>query len=327
MAVDLPEAAVAVAVAVAGSDRTYAVFRISPRGMNTSDIESASVQMMSRHQQTAKYLNGVILGALLAFFASSTLPADTTLPIFDTHIHYNHDNWASFSPQAVLALLQQAGVTRALVSSTPDDGTLMLYRQDPKRIIPVLRPYRTPADRVDWFRSAEVLAYIEKRLAQNIYRGIGEFHLTDVGDAATDNIARLIQDAVKHELVLHVHSDAEAIRALFAIGPQVKILWAHAGMSAPPSLVAELLGNHPGLWAEISLRAGDIAPDGRLDAKWRALFLRHPDRFMVGTDTWATFIWSDYVEVVREHRDWLHQLPKDIAVKIAYDNAARLFTR
>ncbi len=282
---------------------------------------------MVHHQQPAQYLSGVILGVLLAFFTCSTLAADTTLPIFDTHIHYNRDDWGSFSPQAVIALLQRAGVPRALVSSTPDDGTLMLYQQDNKRIIPVLRPYRTPADRVNWFRSAEVLAYIEKRLARNIYRGIGEFHLTDVSDAATVHISRLIQAAVKHELVLHVHSDAEAIRALFTIGPQVKILWAHAGISAPPSLVGELLGNHPGLWAEVSLRAGDIAPNGRLDAKWRALFLRYPHRFMVGTDTWATFIWRDYVEVVQDHRNWLNQLPKDIAVKIAYDNAARLFTR
>jgi hypothetical protein len=325
--VDLPEAAVAVVVAAAGSDRPSGVFRISPRGMNTSDNEFANLQIMSRQRHAAKFLGRVILGALLALFTGPTLPADTMLPIFDTHVHYNRDDWASFSPQAVIALLQHAGVTRALVSSTPDDGTLMLYRQDTKRIIPVLRPYRTPADRVDWFGSAEVLAYVEQRLARRIYRGIGEFHLTDVNNAATAQMARLIQDAVNHELVLHVHSDAEAIRELFTIDTQVRILWAHAGMSAPPSLVGELLDSHPGLWTEVSLRAGDIAPNGRLDAEWRALFLRHPERFMVGTDTWATFVWPDYVEVVREHRGWLSQLPKDVAAKIAYDNAARLFIR
>jgi hypothetical protein len=282
---------------------------------------------MSCHKQANKLLNKIIIGALSLLFSSPTLPADETLPIFDTHIHYNRDAWSSFSPQSVIALLQRAGVTRALVSSTPDDGTLMLYRQDTKRIIPVLRPYRTPADRINWFRSAEVLAYVEDRLTQNTYYGIGEFHLTDVSDTATAHIARLVQDAVEHDLVLHVHSDAQAIRTLFTINPQVKILWAHAGMSAPPALIGELLDSHPGLWAEVSLRAGEIAPNGRLDTAWQALFLGHPERFMVGTDTWATFIWLDYVAVIREHREWLRQLPKDIAVKIAYDNAARLFIR
>ncbi len=324
---DPPAAVAAVAVAVAGSGRKYVVLRRSTLGTNASYGEFADLKVMPHHQRTAKTLSRVILAALLVFVTSPTLPADTTLPIFDTHIHYNRDDWAPFSPQAVITLLQRAGVTRALVSSTPDDGTLMLYRHDTQRIIPVLRPYRTPADRVDWFRSADVLAYMQKRLARNIYRGIGELHLTDASHTDTAQIARLVEDAVNHELVLHVHSDAEPIRKLFTIRPQVKILWAHAGMSAGPSLVGELLDSHPRLWTEVSLRTGDIAPNGRLDAEWRALFLRHPERFMVGTDTWATFIWPEYVDIVEEHRDWLRQLPKDVALKIAHDNAARLFIR
>jgi hypothetical protein len=203
----------------------------------------------------------------------------------------------------------------------------MLYREDTKRIVPVLRPYRTPADRTDWFRNDEVLAYIENRLAEGIYRGIGEFHITDVDNVATQQISRLVHIAVKHDLVLHVHSDAEPIRTLFTVNPGAKILWAHAGMSAPPTLIGELMDNYPRLWAEVSLRTDDIAPHGKLEAEWRALLLRHPDRFMVGTDTWATFVWLDYVEVVRRHRRWLAQLPDEIAAQIAFHNAARLFAR
>ncbi len=281
----------------------------------------------SRRPRPAKALGAFILGVLLTCVGNSGPAAETTLPLFDTHVHYNRDDWDAFSPEAVIALMQQAGVTRALVSSTPDDGSLMLYRHDAARIVPILRPYRTPADRVDWFRSDAVLAYIEQRLEQKGYRGIGEFHLTDADHAAGDHIARLGQLAVEQGLVLHVHSGAEVIRALFATAPQASILWAHAGMSAPPALITELLDSHPGLWTEVSLRAGDIAPGGRLNDEWRALFLRHPDRFMIGSDTWTTSIWPDYVNVIQQHRNWLRQLPEDVAAKIAYDNAARLFAR
>ncbi|MFQ5932187.1 MAG: amidohydrolase family protein [Nitrospiraceae bacterium] len=267
----------------------------------------------------------VIVGVLFALFTASSALAEKRLRVFDTHVHYSQDAWASFSPKAVIKLLDQAGVSRALVSSTPDDGTLMLYQEDAKRIVPILRPYRSPADMGDWFRRAEVLTYVEERLKRNIYRGIGEFHLMDVRHAQTAQIVRLVQEAVKRGLVLHVHSDAEPIRALYAINPEVKILWAHAGMSAPPAVISNLLDRYPKLWTEVSLRANDIAPNGRLATAWQELFLRHPERFMIGTDTWATWRWPDYVELIQEHRAWLGQLPKEVAEKIAYRNATRLF--
>lgn len=39
--------------------------------------------------------------------------------------------------------------------------------------------------------------------------------------------------------------------------------------------------------AELALRT-DVAPDGTLGPEWRTVFMRHPDRFVVGTDTWVT---------------------------------------
>ena len=40
---------------------------------------------------------------------------------------------------AIINLLKNSGVLKALVSSTPDEGTRMLYNQDPERIVPFLR--------------------------------------------------------------------------------------------------------------------------------------------------------------------------------------------
>ena len=58
------------------------------------------------------------------------------LPIFDTHVHYKEPAWEVYPPDAIIALLKNSGVLKALVSSTPDEGTRMLYNQDPERIVP-----------------------------------------------------------------------------------------------------------------------------------------------------------------------------------------------
>ena len=87
----------------------------------------------------------------------SAQSAADDLPIFDAHIHYNRDAWGLYSVDDALALLDQAGVRKAFVSSTPDDGTLMLYARAPDRIVPSLRPTARrptsspgPATRASW---------------------------------------------------------------------------------------------------------------------------------------------------------------------------------
>jgi hypothetical protein len=104
----------------------------------------------------------------------------------------------------------------------------------------------------------------------------------------------------------------------------VKILWAHAGMSSGAEAVGKLLDSFPTLFVELALRS-DVASGGHLDPAWRALFLRHPDRFMVGTDTWVTSRWADLPESISAVRGWLNQLPREVAEKIAFKNAERLF--
>src|SRR2546422_7328680 len=102
------------------------------------------------------------------FFASALLtaqvPGNDDLPIFDAHIHYNREAWGLYSVDDALALLDQAGVRKAFVSSTPDEGTLMLWQRAPERIIPSLRLYRSSADQATWTRDDSLLADIQERL-------------------------------------------------------------------------------------------------------------------------------------------------------------------
>ncbi|OGL63302.1 MAG: hypothetical protein A3J27_07575 [Candidatus Tectomicrobia bacterium RIFCSPLOWO2_12_FULL_69_37] len=263
--------------------------------------------------------------AALAWNAGPEARAQERLPIFDAHVHYSRAAWAEYPPKRVLEILAAAGVTGALVSSTPDDGTLMLHRAAPGRIVPILRPYHEPGDMSGWARSGALLAYVDARVKRGIYKGIGEFHLFSAEDARTATLRTLARIALERDIVLHVHSGAAPILAILAHEPKVRILWAHAGMSEPPGAVREVMDKHPGLLTELSFRAGDIAPGGKIDPEWRALLLRHPDRFVVGTDTYTTDRWASYGELVGQHRAWLGQLPREAAEKIAYRNAVRLF--
>ena len=269
----------------------------------------------------------LFLAALFSFSAGLSVAAPKPLPLFDTHVHYSRDAWGVFAPAQILKILAAAGVKRALVSSTPDEGTLKLHRAAPGRIVPILRPYRTRADVSGWTRSQEVFEYLSKRIGRGIYKGIGEFHILDEAGANTPQIKGLVRIAVRRNIVLQVHSGAGPVRALFAHHPKLKILWAHAGMSEPPEVVGRAMDKYKNLWAGVSFRAGDIAPGGKLDPAWRALLMRHSDRFFCGTDTYITERWSFYGDLVAEHRVWLRQLPREVAEKIAYRNAVRLFGR
>jgi len=264
------------------------------------------------------------LAALIGLALATALPGSAgELPLFDTHIHYSRPDWAVYSPEAVLRILDGAGVTHALVSSTPDDGTVRLWEKDPRRIVPELRPYRTRGDMGSWYRDPAVLAYVEERLHRGIYKGIGEFHLS-AGDTEGPVLRRFVELAVARGLVMHSHSDAGAVRELFALDPRVRVLWAHAGMTAGQAEVQAMLDRYPNLWVELALRT-DVAPGGTLDPEWRALFLRYPDRFCIGTDTWTTSRWAELPHYLAGVRAWLAELPPDVAGRIAFTNAARLY--
>ncbi len=247
------------------------------------------------------------------------------LTIFDTHMHYSRGAWDVYSPAQILAKLDQAGVARALVSSTPDDGTMKLLRFAPGRVVPAFRPYRESADLGRWYEMPDVLAYSEARLAQGRYRAFGEVHLYRPEDLNTPEMARYLDIIAGKGLFLQPHTDAAVVEALFRKRPDLKILWAHAGFSEPASVVGRMLERYPALWTELSYRAGAVMPGDVLDAEWKALLIRHADRFMIGTDTWAVDRWHDYQGLIGEHREWLRRLPRDVAVKIAYKNADRLF--
>ena len=261
----------------------------------------------------------LVLACLVGLLATSSRAQD--LPVFDAHIHYSQPDWSSYSPDAILALFDKTGVRWAIVSSTPDDGTLRLYEKAPGRIAPVLRPYRTRADMGTWTTDASIVPYVQERLKRGVYKGLGEFHLSaaQAGDPVVKELAAL---GAQHGLFLYAHTDAAGIGELLRLYPGVRWLWAHAGLGEPFEVVARVADRHPALMIELSLKS-EVAAGGRLDPRWQDLFRRRPDRFMVGTDTWVTSQWDRFAEIQTGARAWLGQLPRDVAEQIAYRNAQK----
>ena len=261
-----------------------------------------------------------LAGLLLAATSVATPAAE--LPIFDAHVHYSHDAWESVPPRQAIELLRKAGVRRALVSSSNDDGNQKLFAEAPDIIVPSLRPYRSRGDIATWVRDDSVVAYLEERLAKFRYAAIGEFHLYGT-DADLPVPRRVVQLARKYNLYLHAHSDIDAVERLFQHDPGARILWAHSGFERPER-VREMLLRHRNLWCDLAFR-NDHAPGGRLDPDWRKLFLEFPQRFMVGTDTYTPERWHYVGEHAGWSRAWLSQLPPDVAERIAWRNGDALF--
>ncbi len=258
-----------------------------------------------------------------ALMGDTALAAERPMPLFDAHLHYSHDAWDRLPPQQAVALMRQAGLKRAMVSSSSDEGTQKLFAEAPDLVLPVLRPYRTRGELGSWMHDSSVIAHLEARLARYRYVAIGEYHIYGA-DADLPVMRRVVQLAREHQLFLHSHSDADAIDRQFKQDPGARILWAHAGFESPEK-VRDMLRKHKNLWCDLAFRS-DHATAGRVDPGWRAAFLEFPDRFMLGTDTFTPERWYYVGEHARWSRQWLADLPAEVAERIGWKNGEALFT-
>ena len=271
------------------------------------------------------HLSGVFRFRSLADHENAAYASQEKLPLFDTHVHYKKPAWEVYPPDVIIDLLKKSGVVKALVSSTPDEGTRMLYKEDSSLIVPFLRPYYDGVTSSNWYLKEEVFPYMLERLQLPIYEGIGEFHIHNPIDADSPIIQKTVRLAIERDLFIHVHTDHRGVETIFSYAPNVKILWAHAGMSDPPDVVAKMFDRYENLWVDTSIREYDIAPNGILSPEWKKLFLEYSDRITIGSDTWINAQWDNYEEIIAFDRNWLAQLPDEVARQIAFENAKRLF--
>jgi hypothetical protein len=270
-------------------------------------------------------------------FAGQTQAADYSGPLFDAHLHYNEEAYQGPHPlDDVLARMQRNGVRAIVANSRPNDGTKSLAGTQAQTrvagvtVVPFIRLYRNRADYDNWFRDESIYAMVLTEFARGTaagpYRGIGEFHLYDSANANGPVARKLMQFAAEKQLAVLAHVDDVAIDLLMAHAPGARLIWAHTGIGgAPAARVQALLDKYPKLMGELSYRPGLTCGEGSLCPEWRALLLKYPDRFLIGSDTWVNQRWQYYDELMRAYRRWLGELPQDVARRIAWGNGAQLF--
>lgn len=251
-----------------------------------------------------------------------------SLPLFDAHVHYKEPAWGPYPPATILELMDETGVAMALVSSTPDEGTILLWQFAPERIVPELRPYHGTVGSDNWTKFPGMMDYLNERLAAYPHRGIGEFHLHRVEPEDRGLLAEVARVALAKDIFIHVHSGKDPVDLLFSLEPDLKIIWAHAGMSESAGTVERMMEKYDRLYADTSYREGDILSGANgIDPAWRRVLERFSDRFMVGSDTWINGQWDSYADIIAMNRQWLSHFPRPLAEKFAYKNAERLFGR
>ena len=283
------------------------------------------------------------LGAALLVVCGGARAADYGGPLFDTHLHYNVEAWdgntGPFPPTEALARMQRNQVTAIVANSRPNAGTQTLAAARETRaagvtVVPFVRLYRNREDYTNWFRDPSIYDMVQSELARGTasgpYRGIGEFHLYDSANANGPIARKLIALAEEKQLTVLAHVDDAAVDLLMANAPSkgqsLRLIWAHTGIGGTPvARVDAMLARYPRLMGELSYRPGLTCEGGTLCPEWRALILKYPDRFLVGSDTWVNQRWSAYDEIMRGYRVWLGDLPPAVAERIAFGNAAALF--
>ena len=265
-------------------------------------------------------------------------------PLFDAHLHYNQEAWnGQTGPHPisdVLARMQRNGVRAVLANSRPNDGTRALAEagaataQAGVTVVPFVRLYRDRADYDNWFRDDTIYQMVQAELARGTpagpYRGLGEFHLYDSANANGPVARQLMALADTRSLAVMAHVDDVAIDLLMANTPskgqQTRLIWAHTGIGGTPvARVDALMARYPLLMGELSYRPGLTCDGGMLCPEWRALLLKYPNRFVIGSDTWVNQRWQYYDELMQRYRTWLGGLPPEVARAIGWDNAAGWF--
>ncbi len=271
-----------------------------------------------------------------------------TGPLFDAHLHYNdeacvHDAPAPGCPHPlsdVLERMQRNGVRAIIANSRPNDGTKALAQAREQTraagvtVVPFIRLYRDRADYNHWFRHPSIAEMVRTELRQGTpsgpYRGLGEFHLYDSANAQGAIARELMVLADQQNLAVLAHVDDVAVEQLMqhtpSQGRNTRLIWAHTGIGGTPvARVDELMARFPRLMGELSYRPGLTCDDGQLCPEWRALILKYPDRFMIGSDTWINQRWLYYDDLMKAYRLWLGGLPPEVARQVAWNNGARLF--
>lgn len=137
----------------------------------------------------------------------------------------------------------------------------------------------------------------------------------------------------------------DGFERLLEHNPKAIIVWAHVGSDNlgqwTSRLTRKMLRKHPNLYMSLRLSIGrggfrknnPLSPGG-IKPNWLAVFREFPDRFVIGSDEFfispktrgPKAVFAKHDAIIRKRTKlFLSRLPPDLARKIGYENAIRIY--
>ncbi|MEW8314995.1 MAG: amidohydrolase family protein [Candidatus Thiodiazotropha endolucinida] len=267
----------------------------------------------------------------------------------DIHLHWKWNQKEVTEPEEAIKILRDNNVTLAVVTGTPPELALELQQLAPDIVIPIYGIYQDHIDWSNWYHDNELVGRVRLALESGKFRGIGELHMISgfISDWKNPNISGLFELAAEFDVPILVHTEfskADYLMGFCSAHPKTRFLWAHAGSILAPDEVARALSQCANLSVELSARdpwrhvGRPIDDKGVLKIEWSNLVIAYASRFMIGSDpVWPVEQlnpwdepdtgWQELSRFLGFHREWLKQLPVEVAQKVRYQNAIDYFKR
>jgi len=166
-------------------------------------------------------------------------------------------------------------------------------------------------------------------------------------DPSLPGTAALLEAIAPQDVPLMTHwepyapeRDFPKFHALYSAWPDQVFLLPHMGFASPET-IEEFMSEHANLYLLTSKRerlvrdfsdpqkqamvGSAMLEQGLLRPEWKELLIKYQDRILFATDPHMSRTWTKYGWAVENQRLVLGQLPREVAEKIAYKNAERVY--
>ncbi len=302
-------------------------------------------------------MRGAVALGLLAVAACAGRGSDAPMRYIDAHSHILPE----MSAAAEVAMLRDAGLARVVIMSPDQEGLSAMTAAGAGFVVPFISIARLPnmvGYRLDGDSAARFVAFHDAGAAC----GFGELPTRieprgDTSDAAAllhPHRLAIYREADRRGLSVNMHVSLDSPETIAAVekiargNPRMQLVLAHAGWNAAAATIGGLMDRHANLHADLSVRldpAGGwalpgasaatpaqisiLTVEGQLQPDWRALILRHSDRFLFGMDiTSAGGGRAGQARLLMETaRKALGALPRRVEAAVAHGNIERMIAR
>jgi predicted TIM-barrel fold metal-dependent hydrolase len=273
-----------------------------------------------------------VLSTTFLLIGSHGAAAEYKGPIVDAHSHV--PNLAAID--AYVAAMKKHNITKVVllgVGGVQKDDVAWIgaaAKKYPGVVIPGA-PVADPTD-AGVAKAAEALDALKAK-------ALGEVHGRQVSrkiDRDPATFGKLFELGAARGVPVIIHEEftdaaAKQLEAALAAHRKTTVVIAHGG-EGPPARVDALLARHPNLFFDLSgmhyQRKPSLATEaGPLDAAWKTVIEKYPDRFLMGIDVWAARLFEAPTldKLMAWTRRVLGELKPDVAERVAAKNAAAVF--